>query len=492
MKQNALTGIWVSLGRVPDPAWVMGLTLLGFALRLYHLGESSLWMDEAFTWFRASLPLGEGLRALLAVMNHPPLHQLLMALVVRVETSEFFLRIPSVMAGVVALPVIYRVGRQLGGRRVGMSAAALLAVNPFHVWYSRDARDYAFVALLALLVFGLFLQLLRGRRAWGRFTLISSLLYFTHYFGLLAALVQFAYLLLNLRHRYRLLRPWMLSQGLAFLPLAAWLAALYMQEEQVLSIGWIPAATLGDPLLSLWNFSLLYTEQWTMLAILGLPLFGLALVLGLKASRYRQLLGLWLFLPFLSILIVSWATGRNLYVDRYFIISLPIYLLLLATGTVWLRQHALRYGLTVGLILAMTLGTSQIYTSPVLAKEDWKGAVAYIADRFQAGDAVALRSAYDLAPFLYYGHNLPWVPIEQSLEHGSSTPWAAITTDRQRLWILYLSPRNSGHLVNKTPSFDIYTEADPDTRAWLLAHRDNIVDERRFASLAVLLMELAP
>jgi len=469
-----------------------GLTLLGFALRLYRLGESSLWMDEAFTWFRASLPVGEGLRALLAVMNHPPLHQLLMALVVRVDSSEFFLRIPSVMAGVVALPVIYRVGRQLGGRRLGMSAAALLAVNPFHVWYSRDARDYAFVALLALLVFDLFLQLLRGRRVWGRFTLISSLLYFTHYFGLLTALVQFVYLLLNFRSRYRLLRPWMLSQGLAFLPLAAWIAALYGQEEQVLSIGWIPRATLGDPLLSLWNFSLLYTEQWTVLAILGLPLFGLALVLGLKASRQRQLLGLWLFLPFLSILIISWATGRNLYVDRYFIISLPIYLLLLAAGTVWLRQPALRYGLTVGLILAMTLGTSQIYTAPALAKEDWEGAVAYIADRFQAGDAVALRSAYDLAPFLYYGHDLPWVPIEQSLDRSDGDPWATITTDRQRLWILYLSPHNSSHLVSKAPSFDIHTEADPDTQAWLLAHRENIVDERHFASLAVLLIQLAP
>lgn len=492
MKQNALTRVWVSLSRIPDPVWVIGLTLLGFALRLYHLGESSLWMDEAFTWFRASLPLDEGLRALLAVMNHPPLHQLLMALVVHVDTSEFFLRIPSVMAGVVALPVIYRVGRKLGGRRLGMLAAALLAVNPFHIWYSRDARDYAFVALLALLVLDLFLQLLKGRRAWGRFTLISSLLYFTHYFGLLVALVQFAYLLLNFRLRYRLLRPWVLSQGLAFLPLAAWIAALYLQEEQVLSIGWIPAAGLWDPLLSLWNFSLLYTEQWTVLAILGLPLFGLALVLGLKASRHRQLLGLWLFLPFLSILIVSWATGRNLYVDRYFIISLPIYLLLLASGAMWLRQPAFRYGLTVGLILAMTLGTRQIYTSPVLAKEDWKGAVAYIADRFHNGDAVALRSAYDLAPFLYYGHDLPWVPIEQSLEQGGSAPWAAITADHQRLWILYLSPHNSGHLVNKATSFDIYAEADPDTRAWLLAHQENIVDERHFASLAVLLIQLAP
>jgi mannosyltransferase len=492
MNQNAITRVRASLGRIPDPIWVTALTLLGFALRLYHLGESSLWMDEAFTWFRASRPVGEGLRALLAVMNHPPLYQLLMALVVRVNASEFFLRIPSVMSGVVALPVIYRVGRKLGGRRLGMSAAALLAVNPFHVWYSRDARDYAFVALLALLVFDLFLQLIRGRRVWGRFTLVNSLLYFTHYFGLLAALAQFAYFLLNFRSRYRLLRPWMLSQGLAFLPLAGWLAALYMQEEQVLSIGWIPAATLGDPLLSLWNFSLLYTEQWTMLAILGLPLFGLALVLGLKASRYRQLLGLWLFLPFLSILIVSWATGRNLYVDRYFIISLPIYLLLLATGVVWLRRPALRYGLAVGLILAMTLGTSQIYVSSVLAKEDWKEGVAYIADRFQEGDAVALRSAYDLAPFVYYGHDLPWVPIEQSIERGGSAPWAAITTDRQRLWILYLSPRNSGHLVSKAPSFDIYTEADPDTRAWLLAHRENIVDERHFASLAVLLIQLAP
>ena len=63
-------------------------------------------------------------------------------------TGEFGLRSLSALAGVATVPVAYLLGAELRGRRAGIVAAALVAVNPMLLWYSQEARGYALFALL--------------------------------------------------------------------------------------------------------------------------------------------------------------------------------------------------------------------------------------------------------------------------------------------------------------------------------------------------------
>ena len=63
-------------------------------------------------------------------------------------TGEFGLRSLSALAGVATVPVAYLIGIELRGRRAGLMAAALVAVNPMLLWYSQEARAYALFALL--------------------------------------------------------------------------------------------------------------------------------------------------------------------------------------------------------------------------------------------------------------------------------------------------------------------------------------------------------
>ena len=65
--------------------------------------------------------------------------------------SEFFVRSFSVLFAVASVPAIYLLGRQLFDSRVGLIAAALLAVNAYLVQYSQDARSYSLMVLLGLL-----------------------------------------------------------------------------------------------------------------------------------------------------------------------------------------------------------------------------------------------------------------------------------------------------------------------------------------------------
>jgi len=85
-----------------------------------------------------------------AVVNdqpqHPPLYYLLLRLWVGLlGDSVVSFRAFSVLAGLLVIPLGYWLGVELfGSRRAGWLAAALLAVSPFHVLYSQQARPYSF------------------------------------------------------------------------------------------------------------------------------------------------------------------------------------------------------------------------------------------------------------------------------------------------------------------------------------------------------------
>lgn len=129
------------------------VTVLAACVRFWNLGEWSLWIDEAHTWRDATMPLEAfftsdramyglsfvGVRVLLA------LHW--------IGTSEWWLRLPFALAGIVSVPVMALAGRRLVGAWPALLASALLALDPWHEYWSQNARSYvlafAFVALAA-------------------------------------------------------------------------------------------------------------------------------------------------------------------------------------------------------------------------------------------------------------------------------------------------------------------------------------------------------
>jgi mannosyltransferase len=487
------TGIQSRLDRTPDSLWLTGILLVGFAVRLYHLGEQSLWFDEAYSWLNiAATDLWTAIKLELADFVQPSLYYALCRPFTLLGDHEWVLRLPSALAGTLTLPVIYVLGKQFGGRRVGLSAAALLALNPFHVWFSREARTYALTMLFTLLTLHFFLQAVRGRRSWTWFTLFSGLGFITHYFCLLLPLVQFVYLLLNFRQKYPIFRRWVLSMALAFLPMLAWAIALFTQEERTMGIGWIPMPGPWEPLLTLWNWSLVTVGPWTALETVALPVFALALALGQGRSAHRQLLIPWLAVPPTAAMLISWMVGRSFYVDRYLIISLTPYLLLLALGTWRPPKRWAKIGLMAALLAVSAAGTMRLFTHPLLAKQDWRTAMAILASDRRPGDVVVLRNANDIVPATYYERDLsPWTYLEPRAEDDS---WLSSVAefDAQRLWLIYLDPTGSNHLLTRGQPFEIRDSADEATRTWLADHQGQIVADHALPGIGMMLIALPP
>lgn len=126
---------------------------VGLTLRWWNLGGESLWFDEAYTAWAASLPVGR-LIEVVRVDNSPPLYYLLMNGWTRVfGDSEFALRAPSALAGSIALLITPWVVRRLfDNPAVEVAATALAAVSFLQLRYAHEARCYEMLGLLALLV----------------------------------------------------------------------------------------------------------------------------------------------------------------------------------------------------------------------------------------------------------------------------------------------------------------------------------------------------
>jgi mannosyltransferase len=462
---------------------VVALVLLAAAVRLHDLGARSLWFDEAFTVVVTRLPLRESLAALITLGAYSPFYYLLLRPVVAIlGQSEFAYRFLSAFFGILTVPLLYRVGCRWLGQRAGSLAALALSICPFHLLYSQDGRMYAMMGFFSLAAMGCFERILRGGK-WLPFILCSALAYLSHYAAVFLIYVQLVCLLPSLR-RQRLFRRWFAAQVVALLPLAPWII-LYLcanWETRALGIGWIPRPDGLALLRTLWNFSSGDTDTWTVGVVALAALHGLILARGVfSPGSVRRILAWWLFLP----LFVNFAFSlrQPLYVDRYFTGSLPAYVLLLAAGITRWRLCWLRVAAALAVIGVMTWGTVRVVgNDPYFAKEDWRGATASVEMGLASGDNVVLQDYETLIGMsAYWTQEWPYVVLEP----GEALATLGEAAQCERVWLVWRSPHESNHRLCKSEPFDIFTEATPPVRAWLVAHQDQVAFDLRLPGMSV-------
>jgi hypothetical protein len=202
------------------------LTALAAALRFATLGLQSLDYDEAYT-AGVVIPgsFGHMWSLLPKTESSPPLHYVLEWAWTRpFGLGEVSVRFISALAGTAVVPVVYAAGRRLGSARAGLVAAALVAVNPFLVWYSQEARAYSLLTLLGALSFLAFAAALRdpSPRRLALWAGVCALALWTHYFAVFLVAAEAAWLLWRspARRRVAIAIAAVAAAGTAVLPLA--------------------------------------------------------------------------------------------------------------------------------------------------------------------------------------------------------------------------------------------------------------------------------
>jgi hypothetical protein len=164
---------------------LLTLIAIGFWLRVRHLGDLALIVDEGIQALAIKGVLNYGVpkvdsgyvytRALSFLYTQA-------AFVKLFELNPFWLRLPSVLFGVATIIPSYILGKILFGRSVGLLAASILALSVWEIELSRYARFYTifqFMYLISIICFYKgFMRDERNYKIW--FLLTAFITFSTH------------------------------------------------------------------------------------------------------------------------------------------------------------------------------------------------------------------------------------------------------------------------------------------------------------------------
>ena len=324
----------------------VALSALAFLLRVVALGDVPLRGDEAFAVLYWAAPPSESF-AMAAQEPHPPLTYLAFFVWTGlVGSSEFAVRYLSVLAGMVSLAAVYRIGKALGGRYLGMMGAFLWAVNPYQVWHARDARNYVLWTAISAVAVMLMLRVAfapvrrdTGRRGafwkgivpWAAYVLAEAAAAYTFYLEVFMLAFQNSVAVLWHRRDGGWLRKWAISQAAVLAIMAPWYlqprlwrtsyggTASRLNPFELITRA-LPELTFGETLPD-------PAKTWLWVPTLALIVGGLYLTYRWSRERFA-FLALYMGVPLALLGMISLL--KPFFRPRYVIASAPAYTLALA------------------------------------------------------------------------------------------------------------------------------------------------------------------
>ena len=447
---------------------VVVLTVAGGALRLFHLGYQSLWLDELFSYFLARRGWAD-IVAGTARDTMPPLYYFLLHLALQFGTDEATIRFVSLVFGVVTIPLLYAFARLLFDRRTAMAATAIFSFSPFQVSYAQEARMYSQLAFFGLVALYGFVGAWReGRfRDWALFVAGTELALYTHNLAifLLAAVDLFAVLQWKAwRARGRGL---ILSNAAVLVLFAPWLVVLPQQVQGVYSSFWnaflTPIDVIAAPAQLVYrNFLPDLALPFGLFGVIGLLAFGVAsavrAIRGSSGESWGLRLSIIVFLvP--PILLCAASLLRPIWVLRTLIpASFGLYLLL-GWAVVNARPRTLSVVFGVIMALGMLVGLANHYSNPKVQNPGTRQAAQALAASYHEGDAVAHTNDSTALAFMYYEPSLPNQFLEGDPDYENHTSrgrsgeiaglvpkdWDTLTAWHNRLWLVVALDHNEDY-----------------------------------------------
>lgn len=364
---------------------IAGITILAALFRFYRLGTWSFWYDEIYT-----------LRDVRNIFNLGLLDQqfsrLLIYLTVNLlGTSEFTARLAPAVIGILTIPMLYFPTRKIFGPGVALLSALFLAISPWHLYWSQNARFYtALLLFYSLALFAFYFAFEKDRPLYLLFFLVLLGLavqerLFAVFMAPIAALYLLAvkYLPFEKPTGLRARNIWLLVVPVILIGLVAGYEFISDPGKWLAGFGWVN----NNPF-------------WLMGGVvfyIGLVFLCMGSVGGLfllhQKNRAGLLLAIAAFFPILAILALS---PIQYTANRYAFIALTSWLILAAVG-VWellRRVESEAWFLSAGVLLILLLdpvGEAMLYYRYQNGnRDDWKAAFTLINQLKSPDDQVVV------------------------------------------------------------------------------------------------------
>ena len=401
-------------------------------LRLYQLGKTSLWFDEALTLITDNV-LQKPWQALTQVTSLLSKQQPAALYVHRflfyywqkiVGLDEFKLRVLAAVFGILAVAGIYLLGKYLFNKKVGEYAALLLAFSPFHIYYSREVRQYSLISLLSIICIYLVVKAIYSNKLKYWVLLVVCLIFniYMHYIDVLL-LISNCILFMSIYKNYKksifnfiishLITLFML---IPFFVVVTYFAVLAIYSWNTFNTQ-LSAYSLSIHIRNLFftfkNFTLGYSiNLFSLLGIISSVLFLGLFIFGLfriKNLEKRIILLVYSVIPIFLVFFVSFY--RVFYVDRHFIPFMSMYYLGIAYGIYSLKSKSRKLVLII-IIIFLNIGVRGGYEN-ILAKDqeqriaevkkkDLRSLNKFLSENYRRGDIIMHTCEDTTAPLVIY------------------------------------------------------------------------------------------
>lgn len=339
---------------------IWAITIFGLLLRLLFINKAEgLWNDEYVSWFVASQPFTNGFIESVKSQCHMPFYYLyLKFFMLLFGQSDLLLRLTSVLAGTISIPVMYLVGKEKD-KQTGIFTAILTALSSFLIYYSQEVRFYSILFLFSALSLLFTIRVLKKQNNYNFIGLIISnlLILITHTIGFVYVFFNIVILSILLFKTYKkqIIKLWAI---LAILFICTTPLIIKIFTTQSFSQWW------GK--FSLAKFGFLMTDYFSPILtnLVDSPakffynptpeFFIFALCPALIATLWiikailKDKVNTFLFLCTVGVVIVmSFAAilGKLVFITKYSIEIYPTLILLAAFGAISINKKWLRYGI---------------------------------------------------------------------------------------------------------------------------------------------------
>ena len=180
--------------------FLLFVLVIGGVLRCWNINQS-FWWDEI--WSTMTFVKADSLWGAVSSLGYYFNNHIFYTLLARgfvnvIGDSEFAVRLPAVIMGLLAIVALFQFGREHLGSGCGLLSALFLSLAPFHIDHSSEARGYAGLALFSILSSFYFFKALKHDeiKNWMYYILFTVLGFYSHVFMIAVSLSQFCSFLL--------------------------------------------------------------------------------------------------------------------------------------------------------------------------------------------------------------------------------------------------------------------------------------------------------
>lgn len=364
------------------------ILLVALILRFFKLDFQSLWMDEIYTLNVASPK--HSFSQIISEVNlresFPYLYFFIMHILFSIfGDTSIVARIPSVIFGILAVWMMYKLGKELYSKNVGLIAAALLTFNQYAIYHSQDARAYSFYLLGLLFSYYCFVKFLKddNKKNMYLYAISAGLLLNTNFFSVLNVVSQgiimvFVLISLNKNERNSYLKKMLIVIGIVFLFFLPNAYKFYLVSQ--LKAPWIPEASdegligilkeiVGGSVYLIFIYGVLFT--FFMIKVFGQKQTKkIKEVFSNKFVFSYIILFTWISFVLLVIVLKSYLSS-SIFISRYFISILPAIILVISIALVSIKNIQVRLSFLALLVFFMAFDlvvVKKYYHTPLKAQ----------------------------------------------------------------------------------------------------------------------------